>query len=159
MRSRRKTSIALLRSTALSFACFATPASAQNTPLRVPAVGIEEEAPQEYKVETPASPKYTAPLLDTPQTITVIPQAVIKDQNLLSLRDVLSTVPGITFGAGEGGAGYGDSLNGANSVYGGSGGVGGTINLVSKVPHDETFTDISVGIGTANYFRGIIDTN
>ena len=195
MTSRKKTSVALLSTTALSFACLVTPAFAQNAPLQVPAVGIEEEAPQEYKVETPASPKYVAPLLDTPQTITVIPQAVIRDQNLLSLRDVLSTVPGITFGAGEGGGGYGDSVNlrgysansdisvdgvrdtgqysrwdifnleqvevvnGANSVYGGSGGVGGTINLVSKVPRDETFTDVSAGIGTGNYFRGTVDTN
>jgi catecholate siderophore receptor len=59
----------------------------------------------------PSSPKYTAPLLDTPQTITVVPKEVIRGQNLLSLRDILSTVPGITFGAGEGGGGYGDSIN------------------------------------------------
>src|SRR5262245_48052025 len=57
------------------------------------------------------SPKYTATLLDTPQTITVVPKEVIRGQNLLSLRDILSTVPGITFGAGEGGGGYGDSIN------------------------------------------------
>ena len=59
----------------------------------------------------PESPKYTAPLLDTPQTITVVPREVIEQQNLLNLRDVLSTLPGITFGAGEGGGGYGDSIN------------------------------------------------
>jgi catecholate siderophore receptor len=58
-----------------------------------------------------SSPKYTAPLRDTPQTIQVIPAAVIEAQNLMTLRDVLSTVPGITFGAGEGGGGYGDSIN------------------------------------------------
>lgn len=64
-----------------------------------------DEAPQ--KVE---SPKYTAPLLDTPQTITVISRQAIQQQNLLTLRDVLQTVPGITFGAGEGGFGYGDRI-------------------------------------------------
>lgn len=57
------------------------------------------------------SPKYTAKPLDTPQTVTVVPQGVIQAQNLLSLRDILSTVPGITFGAGEGGGGFGDSIN------------------------------------------------
>jgi catecholate siderophore receptor len=57
------------------------------------------------------SPKYTAPLTDTPQTITVISKGVIDAQNLLTLRDVLTTAPGITFGAGEGGGGYGDSIN------------------------------------------------
>jgi catecholate siderophore receptor len=57
------------------------------------------------------SSKYTAALVDTPQTITVVSKAVIEAQNLLTLRDILSTVPGITFGAGEGGGGYGDSIN------------------------------------------------
>ena len=56
------------------------------------------------------SPKYTEALSDTPQTITVVPRQVIEQQNLLGLRDVLSTLPGITFGAGEGGGGYGDSI-------------------------------------------------
>ncbi|WP_208113490.1 TonB-dependent siderophore receptor [Tahibacter aquaticus] len=58
-----------------------------------------------------SSPKYTAPLRDTPQSIEVVPQEVMAGQNLLSLRDVLSTLPGITFGAGEGGGGFGDSIN------------------------------------------------
>jgi len=56
------------------------------------------------------SPKYTEALNDTPQTITVVNREVIEQQNLLSLRDALSTLPGITFGAGEGGGGYGDSI-------------------------------------------------
>lgn len=60
---------------------------------------------------TVTSPKLTAPLLDTPQTITVVTRQTIEEQNLLSLRDILSTLPGITFGAGEGGGGYGDSIN------------------------------------------------
>lgn len=59
----------------------------------------------------PDSPKYVAPLLDTPQTITIVDSELIEQQNLLNLRDVLSTLPGITFGAGEGGGGYGDSIN------------------------------------------------
>lgn len=57
------------------------------------------------------SPKYSRPILDTPQSITVVPRTVMDEQNLLTLRDVLSTLPGITFGAGEGGGGYGDSIN------------------------------------------------
>lgn len=70
--------------------------------------GVEVEG-----VATPkaSSPKYTAPLRDTPQTITVVDREIIDKQNLLTLRDVLSTLPGITFGAGEGGGGYGDSIN------------------------------------------------
>ncbi|WP_232492363.1 TonB-dependent receptor [Novosphingobium kaempferiae] len=57
------------------------------------------------------SPKRTRPVRDTPQTITVLTNEVIEQQNLLTLRDVLATVPGITFGAGEGGTGPNDNIN------------------------------------------------
>ncbi|MBX3483657.1 TonB-dependent siderophore receptor [Phenylobacterium sp.] len=57
------------------------------------------------------NPKVTADPLNNPQTVTVISRGTIAAQNLLSLRDILSTVPGITFGAGEGGGGFGDSIN------------------------------------------------
>jgi catecholate siderophore receptor len=56
------------------------------------------------------SPKATSAIIDTPQTITVISDQVLRKQNLQTLRDALQTIPGITFGAGEGG-GYGDSIN------------------------------------------------
>jgi TonB-dependent siderophore receptor len=54
------------------------------------------------------SPKFTAPLLDTPRSITIVPQEIIQQTNATSLLDVLRTVPGITFGAGEGGNPNGD---------------------------------------------------
>lgn len=63
------------------------------------------------RVQKASSPKYTEDLVDTPQTITVVTSEVMAQQNLLGLKDVLSTLPGITFGAGEGGGGYGDSIN------------------------------------------------
>ncbi|GMV31076.1 MAG: TonB-dependent receptor [Rhodanobacteraceae bacterium] len=66
---------------------------------------------QGLTVNEASSPKYTASLRDTPQSVEVVPQKVMAEQNLLSLRDVLSTLPGITFGAGEGGGGFGDSIN------------------------------------------------
>jgi catecholate siderophore receptor len=141
------------------------------------------------------SPKQTADLVDTPQTITVLNAETLRQQNLLTLRDALSTLPGITFGAGEGGGGFGDSINlrgysantditvdgvrdsaqysrsdpfnlqqievynGSNSVFNGSGSVGGTINLVSKVPQGRTETALSAGIGTDNYWRATADVN
>lgn len=141
------------------------------------------------------SPKSTAPLLDTPQTVTVVSDQVIRKQNLLTLRDALTTIPGITFGAGEGGGGYGDSINlrgysannditvdgvrdsaqysrtdpfnlqqieiynGANSAASGSGSVGGTINLVSKMPQASDLTILSAGVGTDNYYRASADVN
>ena len=57
-----------------------------------------------------SSPKYTQPLLDTPQTITVIPKEVIEQQGATTLRDVLKNVPGLTITAGEGGNPAGDNL-------------------------------------------------
>ena len=55
-----------------------------------------------YRTTHSVSVKNTAPLFDTPQTIQVIPAEVIKEQQALSLRQVLSNVSGITFNAGEG---------------------------------------------------------
>ena len=57
-----------------------------------------------------ASPKFTRPLLDTPQTVVVIPSNIYSEQGATSLRDVLRNTPGITFQAGEGGAATGDNL-------------------------------------------------
>lgn len=54
------------------------------------------------------SPKFVAPLLDTPQTINVVPAEVLREQNAQTLQEILSNVPGITFSSGEGGAGWGD---------------------------------------------------
>src|SRR3954462_13812430 len=141
------------------------------------------------------SPKATSDLLDTPQTVTVISDQTLRRQNLLTLRDALAAVPGITFGAGEGGGGYGDSINlrgysanndvtidgvrdsaqysrtdpfnlqqieiynGANSVFNGSGSVGGTINLVSKVPQAEDLAILSAAGGTHDYWRATADIN
>lgn len=56
------------------------------------------------------SPKYTGPLRDTPQTISVVPKEMIEQQGATTLRDVLNNVPGITLTAGEGGAPAGDNL-------------------------------------------------
>jgi catecholate siderophore receptor len=53
--------------------------------------------------------KFTEPLIDTPQTINVVPQFVLKDQGITTLRDSLRNVPGISLAAGEAGA-QGDNL-------------------------------------------------
>jgi len=63
------------------------------------------------RLEQGLGTRYTAPLLETPQTITLVPREIIDQQNLLTMRDILATLPGITFTAGEGGGGYGDGVN------------------------------------------------
>lgn len=50
-----------------------------------------------------SSPKLTAPLLDTPQTISVVPADVFNAQGAQTLTDVLRNTPGISFNAGENG--------------------------------------------------------
>lgn len=188
--------------TCAGFAAILAPAaaSAQDaapaSPTQLKGVTVTDTAIEDKtKSEDLASPRYTRPLLDTPQTVTVITDQVLLEQNLLTLRDALSTVPGITFGAGEGGGGYGDSINlrgysangdvlvdgvrdsaqytrtdpfnleqievsnGANSVYSGTGSVGGTINLVTKSPTRRDSTTVTAGVGTDNYYRATADVN
>ncbi len=168
---------------------------AQSDPVELGSVTVKGQQDDGYKVDKASSPKYTAPLLDTPQTITVVPQEIIQEQNALSLRQVLSNVSGITFAAGEGGGGLGDSINirgfsansniqidglrdaaqtsrsdtfnlesvevikGPNSVYGGAGTTGGSINLVSKTPQARAFNRASIGLGTDDYQRLSADIN
>lgn len=148
-----------------------------------------------YVAPKAQSSKYTAPLVETPKTITVLTEQNLKDQNLLSLRDALSTTAGITFGAGEGGGGYGDKITmrgfdstynttidglrdsaltsrsdifnieaievikGSDSSRSGIGAVGGGVNLVSKTAKGRDFNEVSVGVGTDDYYRVTGDFN
>ena len=57
---------------------------------------------KDYSVEQVSAIKIDAPLKDIPQTIDVIPEAVIRDQRALSLQDVLKNVPGVGFSHGDG---------------------------------------------------------
>jgi catecholate siderophore receptor len=147
-----------------------------------------------YKPEKLQSVKYTEPLRDVPQTITVVPQEVIKEQNASTLRDVLRNVPGISIQAGEGGIPNGDNMSirgfnartdlfvdgvrdtggytrdpfnlaqvevakGPASANNGRGSTGGSVNLASKAPTREAFTDLSVGAGSDYYGRATVDYN
>ncbi|OYW70882.1 MAG: hypothetical protein B7Z37_29380 [Verrucomicrobia bacterium 12-59-8] len=79
-------------------------------PTEMPEVLIEDVG-SVYNPTRLQSAKYTEPLRDIPQTITVIPKAVIEDRGAFSLRDVLKNTPGISMQAGEGGAVSGDNLS------------------------------------------------
>jgi catecholate siderophore receptor len=57
-----------------------------------------------------ANEKFTAPLLDTPKSVTVVPAEIIAQTGATSLTDALRTVPGITIGAAEGGNPVGDNM-------------------------------------------------
>ncbi|WP_439544250.1 TonB-dependent receptor domain-containing protein [Hyphomicrobium sp.] len=60
-------------------------------------------APGEYKADYVTSNKMTGPLLDTPQTVTVIPGTILQERGATSLTQALRNTPGITFDAGENG--------------------------------------------------------
>lgn len=65
----------------------------------LPAVKIV--APSDLQTKTLDSYKFTAPLIDTPRSITVIPEEVLKEKNVTTFQDALRTVPGITFLGGD----------------------------------------------------------
>lgn len=141
-----------------------------------------------------ASPKYTAPLRDLPQTVSVVPQQVMAQQGAVTLRDALRNVAGLTVNAGEGGVTPGDNFNvrgfsarsdvfidgvrdvagyaretfnveqvevakGPGSAYVGRGSTGGTINLVTKVPHAGADYAGTLGAGSADFGRATVDLN
>lgn len=90
-------------------------------------VKLDEVKVQDTKVAPISSVKFPQPLVDTPQTMTVIPNALFEQQGAQSLSDVLRNTPGISFTAGEGGSmNAGDAFymrgfevggNGGNSIF------------------------------------------
>ncbi|WP_233583336.1 TonB-dependent siderophore receptor [Corallococcus sp. CA053C] len=75
----------------------------------LPTVEVEGEA-SKYNATEPSITRLPKPLLDTPQTITVVPERVIEEQQATTLRDALRNVSGITVTVGEGGR-QGDSFS------------------------------------------------
>jgi catecholate siderophore receptor len=147
-----------------------------------------------YKVDEPESPKYAAPLRDTPKSVTILPVEVIQESGSTNFVEALRTIPGVTFGTGEGGNPQGDQpfirgfnaqgstyldgirsvggqsreifaieqievVKGSDSTMGGRGSAGGSINLVSKMPHLGTDARADLSYGTADYKRAAIDAN
>lgn len=177
----------------------ATPAFAQSA-----TTGDAKEATLPTAVVTADSPlqakrlpsyKFVAPLLDTPRSVTVIPEELLKQTNATTFADALKTVPGITFLGGDAAAnpsadrpvirgfesrnsifvdGMRDSgvqnretfaveqisvIKGPDSVYAGRGAVGGSIDIVTKMPKADDFTNASLGLGTEAYKRATLDVN
>ena len=87
--------------------CFTGVAAfAQETTLGTVTVQSTAETP--LKTDVAPSAKFTAPLLDTPKTVQVINEELIKQTGATSLQEALRSTPGITFGNGEGGNPSGD---------------------------------------------------
>lgn len=90
-------SAALAQSLALTAMGQTGGTSSSEKAIELPKLTIEEQR------RAVASPKFTAPLLDTPQSISVIPDQLFQQQGAQNLTEVLRNTPGITFNAGENG--------------------------------------------------------
>jgi len=77
-------------------------ASPETAPALAP-VKVKATTENNYKADTSSSPKFTQPLVDTPQTITVIKKELLQEQGATTLSEALRNTPGITFQMGENG--------------------------------------------------------
>lgn len=84
----------------------ATAFAQQSATLSTVTVTSTQEAP--LKTDAAPSVKFTAPLVDTPKTVQIINEELLQQTGATSLQDALRSVPGITFGTGEGGNPTGD---------------------------------------------------
>ena len=88
------------------------PASAQSTSNTLKEVRVEDSTANDFRVENSANPKFTAPLVDIPQVIQVIPEALMREQGATTLTEALRNTPGAgAFFLGENGnTNTGDSI-------------------------------------------------
>jgi catecholate siderophore receptor len=71
----------------------------------LPTVNVEGHTVEGYKVDTLSGPKYLKPLVDTTQTIQIIPADLIQQQAAATLTEALRNSAGVgTFYAGENGS-------------------------------------------------------
>jgi catecholate siderophore receptor len=85
------------------------PAETVKNETAIPKVVIEGALPA-YMADPLSSPKYTRPITEIAQTITLLPQQLLEEQGVKSLRDALRNVTGISMQAGEGNPPSGDQL-------------------------------------------------
>jgi catecholate siderophore receptor len=78
--------------------------------VKMPGVDVRGQRTNGYKVDESTNPKLPDSLQDTPQSITVVPLEVMREQAAFSLRDALRNVTGVSIAAGEGGGAQGDNL-------------------------------------------------
>ncbi|MDN8616938.1 catecholate siderophore receptor Fiu [Variovorax ginsengisoli] len=97
---------------AATLIALAAPAIAQTSNNTLKEVRVEDSTADEFRVENSANPKFTAPLVDIPQVIQVIPEALMREQGATTLTEALRNTPGAgAFFLGENGnTSTGDSI-------------------------------------------------
>ena len=93
----------------------------QEDPIALPPVVVQDQS-SPYIVPQSSLSKFPEPLIDIPQSITIVPEKLLEEQAGTTLRDALRNVPGITATAGEGGGAQGDvftlrGFNARNDMY------------------------------------------
>lgn len=98
-----RTTLGLLPLIAFSTA-FAEPVAAQtpSEPIQLNEINVVDR-PHGYRVNNLSSPAATAPILNTPQSVTVIPQQLLEEQAITDFVEALRNTPGISIDAGENG--------------------------------------------------------
>ncbi len=94
------------RTLPLAITLLATAAAAQQRiETALPEVKVNaapDEAPAYNAATATSATKIEAPLRDIPQSVTVVPLGLIRDQGARSMQDVLKTVPGVGLSTGDG---------------------------------------------------------
>lgn len=98
----------LLTAVSLASLMGATAASGQESGLQLPTIDVTGDQGGSYQATQQSITRLPTALIDTPQTVNVVPQQVIREQSATSMEEALRNIPGITFSAGEGGQ-QGDS--------------------------------------------------
>ncbi|HEX2605372.1 MAG TPA: TonB-dependent receptor, partial [Oxalicibacterium sp.] len=75
----------------------------ENNAETLPQITVQGASVDNYKADTVASPKFTQPLVDTPQTISVIKKELFQQQNATTLTEALRNTPGVSLQLGENG--------------------------------------------------------
>jgi catecholate siderophore receptor len=90
---------------AATLMAIAAPSAFAQSSNALPEVRVQDSSVvTDYKTDTSANAKFTAPLLNTPQTVQVIKEQVIRDQGATTLTEALRNTPGVgTFFLGENG--------------------------------------------------------
>ena len=100
---------AVLAQSAAAPAAAASQARGETT---LPTVKVQAAQDNDYKADVVSSPKFTQPIVDTPQTITVIKKELLQQQAATTLAEALRNTPGVTMQLGENGSTQtGDSIN------------------------------------------------
>ncbi|MGB5885353.1 MAG: TonB-dependent siderophore receptor [Acinetobacter venetianus] len=109
---------------ASSLSMIATTAIAQDQSqvVQLPTIHAKATIEESLKVDHSANAKFVAPLKDTPKSVSILSQKLIKETNSNTLLEALRYEPGITLGAGEGGTPFTDmpyirGYSGQSSIY------------------------------------------